>query len=552
MLVDQWLPGAISEAYNNQVMTDVRKIDVYDTTLRDGTQGEEIAFSSEDKLLIARELDRIGVDYIEGGYPGSNPRDRRFFAEMKRQPLAHAKLVAFGMTMRAGAGDPGSDLMLQTLLDAETPAVCIVGKSWDLHVTEALRTSLEANLESVRATMEYFVNAGREVIFDAEHFFDGYKRNRDYAMQVLQAATDGGASCLVLCDTNGGTMPWEIEQIVADVVSHVDVAVGIHTHNDTENAVANSLAAIRAGATHVQGTIGGIGERCGNANLVSIIASLNLKMGYEALPDSGVRQLTDVTNLVMELANLAHPRHLPYVGQSAFAHKGGMHTSGIRRNPETYEHVSPDRVGNNRRILVSDLAGRATIHEKLEEYGLAVAADDDRIQVVLDRLKELESQGYQYEGAEASFELLVKRIFGLSTSAFELVSYRCLDERVGDTPPVTEATVVVRVDGQEEHTVASGNGPVNALDFALRKALEKFYPQLGEVRLVDYKVRVLTAESGTGASVRVLIESGDSDRHWGTVGVGTNIIDASYEALVDGIEFKLLKDSGADVQANSA
>lgn len=515
-------------------------VDLYDTTLRDGTQGEEISFSFEDKLLIARRLDELGFAYIEGGYPGSNPRDQRFFQELKKAPLRQARLVAFGMTRRAG-GAAAEDPMLRALLEAGTPTVCIVGKSWDLHVTEALRTELDANLEAVRDTVAYLKEAGREVVFDAEHFFDGMKHNATYAMAVLEAAAEGGADWLVPCDTNGGSLPWEIAEAVEAVVERFEIPVGIHTHNDAEVGVANALAAVGVGASQVQGTVGGIGERCGNANIVSLAANLGLKMGVETLPPEGMRRLTELTNFVMELANLAHPRHLPYVGESAFAHKGGMHVSGVRRNPVTYEHIDPDLVGNRRRVLVSDLAGRATVLEKLERYGIDVAPDDPRIAQVLERLKELEDQGYQYEGAEASFELLVKRTFGLFRPYFKLVSYRCVDERLHGHEVLTEATVRVEVDGRVEHTAAVGNGPVNALDHALRRALIQFYPGLETMRLIDYKVRVLTADEGTEATVRVLIESGAGHEHWGTVGVGTNIIDASYEALNDAMEYRLYR-----------
>lgn len=530
-----------------------RRIFVYDTTLRDGAQGEEISFTYEDKIRIARRCDEVGFDYIEGGYPGSNPRDRKFFKEMRKVPLKHAKLVAFGMTMRTGAASPADDPMLQTLLEAETPTVCLVGKSWDLHVTEALRSDLEAYLDAVAASVRWIKEHGREVVFDAEHFFDGMAHNRTYAMRVLQAAVDGGADWLVLCDTNGGSMVEQVARDVADVVAAFSVPVGIHTHNDAELAVANSLVAVNAGARQVQGTIGGIGERCGNANLISVVADLSLKLGFKTLTPAGLSQLTDLTNFVMELANLPHPRHLPYVGASAFAHKGGMHVSGIRRNPITYEHIDPAWVGNRRRILVSDLAGKATILEKLPEYGIDVDPDDPRVAAILERLKELESVGYQYEGAEASFELLIRRHFGLLQPAFELEEYEVVDRRRGDSEPQTTAAVSVRVGGQTERAVAGGNGPVNALDHALRQALVRFYPAIRDVRLIDYKVRVLAAGSGTEAVVRVLIESGDEYAEWGTVGVGTNVIDASYEALRDALDYKLLvRDAATASHARSA
>lgn len=516
---------------------------LYDTTLRDGTQGEEVAFSTEDKVRIAHLLDEIGFDYVEGGYPGSNPRDRKFFQAIRERPLARAKLVAFGMTMRAGSGAPATDPMLKTLIEAETPAVCIVGKSWDLHVTEALRTTLDANLDAVERSVAHCRAAGREVLFDAEHFFDGMRHNPDYAMAVLAAAVNGGSDWLVLCDTNGGAMPGQIAADVERVrAAFPGVRVGIHTHNDCGLAVANSLAAVGAGATQVQGTVGGIGERCGNANIVTVAANLTFKEGRATLPEEGLRRLTELTHVVMELANLAFPRHLPYVGTSAFAHKGGMHVSGIRRNPMTYEHIEPSRVGNDRRILVSDLAGRATLLEKMDAWKIRAEAGDPRLERLLERLKELEHAGYQYEGAEASFELLVRRAFGQLPGWFRLLGYRVIDERAGEeTPPVTEATVRLEVEGQTEHTAATGNGPVNALDQALRKALARFYPEIRDMQLLDYKVRVLSADAGTDATVRVLVESGAGGDRWGTVGVGTNIIDASWEALRDALDYRLLK-----------
>lgn len=520
-----------------------RRVLLYDTTLRDGTQGEEVAFSTDDKVRIAHLLDEIGFDYVEGGYPGSNPRDRGFFEAMRARPLRRAKLVAFGMTMRAGADAPAADPMLRTLLESATPAVCIVGKSWDLHVTEALRTSLDANLDAVERSVAHCRAAGREVLFDAEHFFDGMRHNPDYALAVVGAAVRGGAEWIVLCDTNGGALP---AQVTADVervrAAFPGLRVGIHTHNDGGLAVANSLAAVQAGAAQVQGTVGGLGERCGNANIVTVAADLSLKMGIATLSDEGLRRLTELTRVVMELANLAFPRHLPYVGSSAFAHKGGMHVSGIRRNPMTYEHIEPALVGNDRRILVSDLAGRATLLEKLDAWGIRAAADDPRLESLLARLKELEHAGYQYEGAEASFELVVRRAFGASPRGFGLLGYRVVDERGGeDAAPETEATVRLEVGGQVEHTVATGNGPVHALDTALRKALTRFYPELRDMQLLDYKVRVLSAAAGTDATVRVLVVSGIGGERWGTVGVGTNVIDASWEALRDALDYRLLK-----------
>ncbi len=516
----------------------MKRIQLYDTTLRDGTQMEEISLSVMDKLAIATMLDEFGIHYIEGGYPGSNPKDKEFFERGKRLRLKTAKLCAFGMTRRVGKRVE-EDGNMKALLAAETPVITVVGKTWDFHVTEALRTTLDENLRAIRETVEYLRRQAEKVFFDAEHFFDGYRRNPKYALKALQAAVDGGADCLVLCDTNGGSLPFEVGRIVREVRKSTAAPLGIHTHNDSELAVANSLVAVDAGVVQVQGTINGYGERCGNANLCSIIPSLQLKMGLPALPDEQLKKLYDLSRFVSEIANLKHWLHQPFVGEAAFAHKGGMHVSAVRRHPGTYEHVQPESVGNRRRVLISDLAGRSNILSKLQEKGLAFKPGDPAAESVLEQIKELEHKGYQFEGAEASFELLFRKATGEQDPYFELKGFRVIIEKRSEkTQPLAEATIMVSVDGKVEHTAAMGNGPVNAMDTALRKALEKFFPELSEIRLLDYKVRVLSG-GGTGATVRVLIRSGDRENEWGTVGVSENIIEASWQALVDSIRYKI-------------
>jgi 2-isopropylmalate synthase len=518
-----------------------QRIEIYDTTLRDGTQGQEFNLTSEDKVAIARRLDAFGVDYIEGGWPGSNPKDARFFEMMLDIPLQRAKLAAFGATRRkdSSCDEDGS---IQTLLLAQTPVVTLFGKSWTLHVTEALGATLDQNLEMIRDSVAYFKAHGKMVIYDAEHFFDGYRADADYALATLEAAVAGGADRLVLCDTNGGSLPEFIAARVREVASRWPVAVGIHAHNDCELAVANSLAAVQAGATHVQGTINGYGERCGNANLVSILANLVLKLGY-AQPQA-LGQLRELSRFVDERANLNPNIRAAYVGDAAFAHKGGVHVSAVNKNPHTYEHVPPEVVGNQRRVLLSDLAGRANVLAKAAQYGEAVAAHDAAVAQVVARLKELEHRGYAFEGAEASYQLMSKKVRGQYQPYFVLHGYHVtIDKRDGDLTPRCEATIKVEVGGQLEHTAASGDGPVNALDRALGKALTRFYPSLAELQLTDYKVRVLSGpKTGTASVVRVLVEMTDGKDRWGTVGASTNIIDASYEALIDAIEYKLLKD----------
>jgi 2-isopropylmalate synthase len=519
-----------------------RVVRIYDTTLRDGTQGEGVSFSMEDKVRLASRLDAFGIHYIEGGWPGSNPKDLRFFRRMQDVTLKHARLAAFSMTRRAG-GATETDPNMQAIIESGAPVATIVGKSWDFHVTGALETTLTENLAMVRDSIAWLRPKLEEVLFDAEHFFDGFRANREYALATLTAAAEAGAHWLVLCDTNGGTLPADLVAIIREVKRHVKTPLGIHVHNDAECAVANSLTAVAEGVNQVQGTINGFGERCGNANLVSIVPTLVLKMGLECIPAAHLRELRDLARFVSELANRKPWASQPYVGDSAFAHKGGMHVSAVLKHPETYEHVAPEAVGNRRRVLVSELAGKSNILWKAREYGIDLDRDTPDSRRILDRLKALEDEGFQFEGAEASFELLMERALGRHRPCFELDAYRVIvEEQSAAGEPVAEATVRVRVKGILEHTAAAGNGPVNALDHALRKALEEFYPNLRELRLLDYKVRILDESKGTAAKTRVLITSGDGADIWGTVGVADNIIEASWQALVDSVEYKLRLD----------
>jgi len=522
----------------------MNQIRLYDTTLRDGSQAEDVSFLVTDKIRIAQKLDELGIHYIEGGWPGSNPKDIAFFKDIKKVSLSGAKIAAFGSTRRAKT-TPDKDNNIRTLIQAEPDVVTIFGKTWDFHVHEALRISLEENLELINDSLAYLKQHVGEVIYDAEHFFDGYKANPAYALKTLQAAQEAGADCIVLCDTNGGTLPYELPAIIAAVKKAVSTPLGIHAHNDSECAVANSLVAVENGIVHVQGTINGFGERCGNANLCSIIPSLVLKMDSPCVTDDQLKSLRGVSRYIYELANLVPNKHMAYVGNSAFAHKGGVHVSAIQRHPETYEHVRPERVGNVTRILISDLSGRSNILAKAEQFNINLDSKDPVTLEILEDIKELENKGYQFEGAEASFELLMRRALGTIRPYFSVIGYRVIDtKRHEDEKTLSEATVQVKVGGRIEHTAAEGNGPVNALDHALRKALENFYPQLKEMRLLDYKVRVLPAGKGTASVTRVLIESGDKMERWGTVGVSDNIIDASYHALIDALQYKLLKDQG--------
>jgi 2-isopropylmalate synthase len=518
------------------------RIRIYDTTLRDGSQGEGVNFSLQDKLLITARLDELGIDYIEGGYPLSNPKDEAYFREVRDLDLSHARVAAFGMTRRrdiAAEDDPG----MKSLAGARSPVITVVGKSWDLHAREVLGVSLEENLRMIADSVAFLAAAphGPEVVYDAEHFFDGYKKNPDYALKTIRAAADSGASWIVLCDTNGGTLPEQIAEAVDAVRTAVSVPIGIHTHNDGELAVANTLAAVRHGATQVQGTINGIGERCGNVDLCSVIANLGLKYeGYDLLRPGSLVHLTEVSRYVYELANLNFRNGQPFVGASAFAHKGGMHVHGIRKLVSSYEHIDPMLVGNERRVLVSELSGRSNIAEKLAEHGLD--HDSALMARVLGRVQDLENEGYQFEAADASFVLLVEKLAGRYRNWFERLHYHVSVEARDGGEPITEATVKLRIGDTIEHTVSEGDGPVNALDGALRKALDPHFPRLREMNLVDYKVRVINARAGTAARVRVVIESRDKDSVWGTVGVSENVIEASWLALVDAFDHKLSKD----------
>jgi 2-isopropylmalate synthase len=518
------------------------EVKVYDTTLRDGTQGEDISFSVEDKIRITQKLDELGIHYIEGGWPGSNPKDAQYFHEVENIPLASAKIVAFGSTCRKGI-PPEKDANIRALLGAKTEVITIFGKSWDMHPLTAMDISLEENLDLISQSIAYLKQHVPEVIYDAEHFFDGFKGNKEYALSTVKAAEAAGADCIVLCDTNGGTLSFDLAEIVREVRGLIKTPLGIHVHNDSDLAVANTIVAVKEGVVQVQGTINGHGERCGNANLCSIIPNLQLKMGIKCLSDDHLKKLKEASRFVSELANLPHNNHQPYVGDSAFAHKAGIHVSAIRKSPLTYEHIKPELVGNAQRILISDLSGESNVLAKADEFNIMLKKGDPTTKKIVTALKELENQGYQFEGAEGSFELLIKKAIGRHKKFFDLLGFRVIVEKRGDdSPSLSEATIMVKVGDRVEHTAAEGNGPVNALDNALRKALEKFYPGLAEVRLIDYKVRVLSAQEGTGASTRVLIESWDGETRWGTVGVSENIIQASWQALVDSIDYKLLKE----------
>ncbi len=523
------------------------KVILYDTTLRDGAQQEGISLSVEDKLKVARKVDELGVHYIEGGWPGANPKDDEFFRQAKDLRLRQAILVAFGSTRRAG-GRAETDPTLLGLLNAETRTVTLVGKSWDLHVTQVLETTLEENLAMVADSIRFLKARGREVFFDAEHFFDGFQANPEYALSVLLAAQAAGADCLVLCDTNGGTLPHQVAEVVAQVRQQVATPLGIHAHNDADTAVASSLAAIQAGATQVQGTINGYGERCGNANLLSIIADLQLKMGVACVTPEQLARLTEVSRYVSEVVNIPPNTVEPYVGVNAFTHKAGLHASAVAKVEQSYQHIPPQVVGNATQVLVSELAGRGNIAFKLRELGLAGQVSPAQVRRLVEVVKERESRGFQYEVADASFELLARRLTPGYQPPFELVDYRVLVEKrrrasaSGDGEEVVaEATVKLRLGARTTYTVAEGNGPVNALDAALRQALQELYPDVGRVKLVDYKVRVVNPEGATGAVVRVLIECTDGESVWHTVGASSNIIEASWMALADSLEWWLVR-----------
>jgi len=525
----------------------VPSVQLYDTTLRDGAQKEGVSFSAVDKLAITRKLDELGVHFIEGGWPGSNPKDEEFFAKAKGLKLSHAKLVAFGSTRRANAKAENDD-NLKALAGAGVSVVTLVGKSSAPQVTRVLETTLEENLAMIADSIKYLKGKGITVFFDAEHYFDGYKADSGYALRVLEAAADAGADCLVLCDTNGGTMPDDVSAAVEAAIKITDVPLGIHAHNDADLAVADTLAAVRAGVSQVQGTINGYGERCGNANLCSVIPNLKLKMGIDCLPDDKLAKLTEVAHYVSELANLSPEGAMPYVGSSAFSHKAGLHVSGFTKWADSYQHIDPKLVGNQSRALVSELSGRKNIIYKAEEMGLKLPPDGAEAKALLERVKLLESRGFQYENAEASFELLVRRTEPDYEPPFTLVDFMVVVEKRRRPPTdkdleemLSEAMVKVKVDGEIIHTAAEGRGPVNALDGALRRALLQFYPSLKQVKLIDYKVRILEESVGTESQVRVLIESSDGNEEWRTVGSSTNIIEASWLALADSLEYWLLK-----------
>jgi 2-isopropylmalate synthase len=517
------------------------QVKLFDTTLRDGAQTEGISFSLEDKLKIARLLDELGVHYIEGGWPGSNPKDIEFFKAIREVKLKNARIVAFSSTRRPNL-KVTEDMNIQTLLAADTPAVSIFGKCWDFHVTDALKTTLEENLAMIKDTVAFCKKAGKEVVFDAEHFFDGYKANKDYALKALKAAEEAGADVLCLCDTNGGSLSYEVQKIINEVKPQVKTPLGIHAHNDSECGVSVSGMAVNCGCTHVQGTINGYGERCGNANLCSIIPILKLKAGIDCVTDAQLKKLTEISRHIAEIANLPQSAHQPFVGRSAFSHKGGIHVSAVIKHPGTYEHVKPELVGNERRVTISELSGVSNLLVKAKEYKVDLKKESPEVKNLIAILKDMEHQGYSFEEGEASFELLVKRVLGEIQPFFELEEFKIETNKQGGAPAMVTAHVRLRVKGKNFDASGIGDGPVNALDNALRKVLEDIYPEIRSVKLTDYKVRVLDTEAGTAAKVRVIVESADETRSWGTVGVSTNVIEASWMALVDSLEYKLMRE----------
>jgi 2-isopropylmalate synthase len=520
----------------------MRKVEIYDTTIRDGAQSEGISFSVADKLKICAKLDSLGVDFIEGGWPGANPKDVEFFRKAGALKLANASIVAFGSTRRAGV-KASADRVLKGLVDAGTRYVAVFGKSWDLHVTEVLKTTPEENLAMIRDSVRFLKSKRKSVFYDAEHFFDAFRANREYALRTVKAAADAGADRIILCDTNGGTITSQVFEAVEEVKKAVATPLGIHAHNDCEMAVANSIAAVQAGCIQVQGTVNGYGERCGNANIVSVIANLKLKLGIDCVSDMQLRELTETARFVAEVCNMKIEDNEPFVGNSAFAHKAGVHVNAILKDPRTYEHADPGAVGNRRRLLVSELSGKSTVLKKAEEMGVGLGKSAGKSRAILKTLQDLEHKGHHFEVAEASLELLVKRIMKKFTGFFELEDFRVIIEKRKGGRMSSEATIKLKVGRELEHTASLGDGPVNALDSALRKALRKFYPRLAEMHLTDYKVRVLDEKEGTAARVRVLIQSQDGAGSWWTMGVSENIIDASWQALVDSVEYKLLRDA---------
>jgi 2-isopropylmalate synthase len=527
------------------------KIFTFDTTLRDGTQGESISFSVDDKLIIAQKLDELGIDYIEGGWPGSNPKDKEFFARAGELNLQHAKLTAFGST-RFAKNPVEEDRNVRALVEAGTPVVSIFGKTWDLHVKRALGITNEENLQLISETVRFLKDHGKEVVYDAEHFFDGFAANPDYALETLEAAHQAGAAVLCLCDTNGGTITGRLVEIVAEVRKRFDGIIGIHTHNDSDVAVANTVAAVEAGATHVQGCMNGYGERCGNANLASVIANLELKLGHTTVGPEKLAGLASVCRFIAELANLPLRNDQPFVGKSAFAHKGGVHVSAVLKDSATYEHVSPEKVGNRQRVLVSDLSGRGNILYKLKQHGLTGRLDEDARRELLERIKQMEYEGYELEAAEGTFELLVREALHPGMHFFDVDSYEVSTRAGGLSPSRTTATVTLRAQDGVHSATENGHGPFNALHLCLRKCLTKLYPQIQEVRLTDYRVRVLDSNKGTAAKVRVLIEWSDHRKSWSTVGVSDNIIEASWKALVDAIRLELMRLTETDSSVEKA
>ncbi|MBW2101487.1 MAG: citramalate synthase [Deltaproteobacteria bacterium] len=515
---------------------------LYDTTLRDGTQGEQVNLSAEDKLRIAGKLDDFGIHYVEGGWPGASPKDERFFSMAAEVAFKNARITAFGSTRRAGTR-PEEDENMRALLEAGTDTVTLFGKSWELHATEILEVSLEENAAMIRDSVSYLKRCGKRVIYDAEHFFDGFKENPDYAVRTVETAAEAGADLVVLCDTNGGAMPDEVREVVEGLVSRLTVDVGIHAHDDCGLALANSLAAVKAGARMVQGTINGYGERCGNVDLLAVVGNLQLKLGVPCVPEDRIRQMTELSRFVSEVANIPPHNQRPFVGKSAFAHKGGVHVSAIMKNPRAYEHLEPEVVGNRRRVLVSDLAGRSNIEYKTRELGIRLGGNGYDSQKIVNRIKELEDAGYQFEAAEGSLDLLIKKVTGQFEDPFTLESFRVNIEKNRAGASTSQVTIKISVGGDQEITAAEGEGPVNALDNALRKALAKFYPEVEEMRLVDFKVRVIDGRDGTAAKVRVRIESRDSKEIWSTIGVSENIIEASWQALADSVQYKLSKET---------
>ncbi len=528
-----------------------KQITLYDTTLRDGTQGEQVNLSAEDKLRIAHKLDEFGIQYVEGGWPGSNPKDARFFEMARKTTFQTTRLTAFGSTRRSQVL-PEEDQNIKALLKTEVETLTIFGKSWDLHASEILGVSLDENLAMIEDTVAFLKKKNREVIYDAEHFFDGYKHNPDYALKTIKAAANGGADVIVFCDTNGGTMTHDVQRIMEEVIPHLTVTTGIHVHNDCGLALSNSLAAVQTGVKMVQGTINGYGERCGNVDLIAVLGNLQLKMGYSCVAPESLKRMAELSHYVSEVANMPPSKDRPFVGKSAFAHKGGVHVSAIQKNPTAYEHMEPEIVGNKRRVLVSDLSGRSNIDYKTREMDIKLGGNGYDNKKIVQEIKRLEDQGYEFDAAEGSLELLIKKVTGQFEEPFTLESFRVTIEKNRSGASTSQATVKISVGDDHEITAAEGDGPVNALDNALRKALNKFFPQIKEMGLVDFKVRVIEGSDGTGAKVRVQMQSRDARETWSTIGVSENIIEASWQALVDSVQYKLSRElNGKDEKSSN-